>query len=458
MGFKSLPSLLVHAAAAATISAGTDHSCWIKDSALRCWGRGAEGQIAQGSNSTIGDALAVLPIDLGTGRVAKMVESGNTHVCAILDDDSLKCWGSADYGRLGLGVTGFVGDEPGEMGDDLPAVELGRPVSGIALGGFHTCAVLDNGQMKCWGYGKLGQLGQGNTEDLGDAPDEMGENLPYIDLGSNRTAIQAAAGGLHTCALLDNHEIKCWGDGRFGQLGLEHPFNMGDAADEMGDALPTVDLGDGRRAVSVSCGAWHTCALLDDATVKCWGGGFSGQLGQDSPSSLGDAANELGDALPAVQLGGDVQQVVAGGLHTCAILLDGSTKCWGWGFYGQLGQESQANLGDAANEMQSLAAIDFGGSNAVEMAAGAYHTCVLLDDERLTCFGEGSNGQLGDGTFSNIGDQPDEMLGPGFVLYLVGMSFVFVGMSLVGLVGIAGLKLLNLFARESQWGKYPAVV
>ncbi|CAL1149184.1 unnamed protein product [Cladocopium goreaui] len=185
--------------------------------------------------------------------------------------------------------------------------------------------------MKCWGYGQYGQLGQGTQEDLGDEAFEMGENLSYIDLGSNRTVVQAAAGGLHTCALLDNHAIKCWGHGGYGQLGLGNTETIGDDANEMGDNLSTVDLGSGRTAQQVAAGAWHSCALLDDFSVKCWGSGLSGQLGQNDQLNIGDSANELGDALPAINLGSTALKVVAG-------------------VYGQLGDGTFLDLGDSPDE------------------------------------------------------------------------------------------------------------
>eukprot|EP00434_Breviolum_minutum_P016874 symbB.v1.2.014888.t1/scaffold1099.1/size138014/4 len=444
-------------ARAATLSAGTDHSCWIKDTVLWCWGRGAEGQLGQESNATIGDASTLLqPVNLGSGRFAKTIESGNTHVCAILDDDSMKCWGSGDYGRLGLGFVGFIGDGPGEMGDNLPAVDLGagRTVVDIAVGSFHSCAVLDNGGMKCWGYGRNGQLGQGATTDIGDEPFEMGENLSYINLGSNRSVLQASAGGLHTCALLDNHDIKCWGDARFGQLGLENVESMGDDANEMGDDLPAVDLGLGRTGKQVSAGAWHSCALLDDDSVKCWGSGFTGQLGHDDQSNVGDAVNELGDALPAIHLNASVRQVFAGGLHTCAILVDNSTKCWGWGFYGQLGSGATDNIGDELDEMEALHPINLDGSVQF-VAAGSYHTCILRDMTGVTCFGSGVYGQLGDGSFSNIGDSPNE-IGEGFPSIMLSTSTSTSGTSTIS--STSGTSTTSSASRTTvTMSSYPAM-
>lgn len=166
----------------------------------------------------------------------------------------------------------------------LPTFE--SEVTGVAAGGFHTCAVLQNGQLKCWGFGKFGQLGQGNERDIGDELYEMGENLSSISLGSGRSVLQVAAGGLHSCALLDNNAVKCWGDGRYGQLGQENALNVGSASGEMGDNLQAVDLGSGRHAVQISTGAWHSCALLDDASVKCWGAGLSGSATHSALGAL----------------------------------------------------------------------------------------------------------------------------------------------------------------------------
>ena len=96
--------------------------------------------------------------------------------------------------------------------------------------------------MKCWGYGQYGQLGQGNTDNLGDGANEMGDNLTIVDLGTGRTATAIAAGSQHTCALLDNSAVKCWGSGNSGALGYGNTNNLGDAPGEMGDNLPVVDL------------------------------------------------------------------------------------------------------------------------------------------------------------------------------------------------------------------------
>jgi Ca2+-binding RTX toxin-like protein len=110
--------------------------------------------------------------------------SGSGHVCALLDDDTVKCWGQNEYGQVGRGSTGHVGDGGGEMGDALPVVNLGtgRTVTAVSTGGFHTCALLDNGQYKCWGYNGDGGLGLGDTGGRGGGAGQMGDALPAVRL------------------------------------------------------------------------------------------------------------------------------------------------------------------------------------------------------------------------------------------------------------------------------------
>ena len=131
-----------------------------------------------------------------------------------MDDDSVKCWGGNYNGQLGLGDTNSRGDESNEMGDNLPAVNLGtgRTAKAIATGELHTCALLDDDSVKCWGGNHRGQLGLGDTNSRGDESNEMGDNLPAVNLGTGRTAKAIATGGYHTCALLDNDSVKCWGE------------------------------------------------------------------------------------------------------------------------------------------------------------------------------------------------------------------------------------------------------
>lgn len=122
----------------------------------------------------------------------------------------------------------------------------GAPAAFRALtaGSNHTCAILANGTLRCWGLNALGQLGLGDNLARGDSPGEMGLALPPVALGSNRTAAAVSAGTDFTCALLDNATVKCWGWNGFGQLGLGDTGDRGGGPGEMGDNLPAVALGD----------------------------------------------------------------------------------------------------------------------------------------------------------------------------------------------------------------------
>ena len=147
-------------------------------------------------------------------------------------------------------------------------------VVALAAGYHHTCALRANATVKCWGQNDQGQLGLGDMATRGDALSETGAGLPVVNLGAGRTAtaIASAAGNaFHTCAILDNARVKCWGDNDFGQLGLGDALDRGDGPGEMGDDLPYVDLGTGRTATAISVGGAHTCALLDNGSLKCWG-------------------------------------------------------------------------------------------------------------------------------------------------------------------------------------------
>jgi E3 ubiquitin-protein ligase HERC3 len=221
----------------------------------------------------------VAPLCHSVGNIpASVVVTGSDHTCILFGpwfgesplEGAVKCWGSNEHFQLGLGEDMVsMGSSPGEMGDALPTVKLGTrhtPVHLVA-GGSHTCALLESGSAKCWGNNYYGQLGLGDTADTkGGSPWEMGNALPMVRVG--RTIVLLAAGDAHTCALLDNDSLKCWGSNIAGQLGLGDTLNRGRSPGEMGDALPAVDLGTGRTAVQLAAGGSHTCALLDNGSVK----------------------------------------------------------------------------------------------------------------------------------------------------------------------------------------------
>jgi len=102
---------------------------------------------------------------------------------------------------------------------------------------------------------------------------------------SSATAI--AAGHDHSCALLDNASVKCWGFNGSGQLGIDNTIWMGNDSGDMA-GLPSINLGTGRTATAIAAGEYHNCALLDNASVKCWGYNATGQLGIDNNTTMGD--------------------------------------------------------------------------------------------------------------------------------------------------------------------------
>ncbi len=361
---SSLPATsLGSSRAALTISAGENHTCaLLDDGSVKCWGFNGYGGLGLGDTADRGDASgemadALPAVSLGIGRTARAVAASYLHTCALLDDRSLKCWGSNSSGMLGLGDTANRGDGIGKMGDSLPPVDLGTGRTAVAIGAgrwsSHTCAILDDRSLKCWGSNSSGQLGLGDVANRGDQSLEMGDYLLAVALGTGRTAVAVALGMVHTCALLDNGSVKCWGDNFYGHLGLGDYQNRGDGRREMGDALPVVSLGNGRTAVAIGAGSFHTCALLDDGSVKCWGHNADGRLGVGDFRDRGGALGDMGDALPAVNLGTGRTAVAisVGDAHACALLDDGSVKCWGDALSGQLGLGDTGDRGDSLGEM-----------------------------------------------------------------------------------------------------------
>lgn len=344
---------------ATALAAASSYSCaLLDDGSVKCWGQGALGagtsQPVGDDPGEVGDAIA--PVDLGTGRTAKAIASSLGVTCAILDDDRLKCWGSNFSGQLGQGDRVNRGYAPGELGDRLPPIELGvgRRVRAVSPGSSHACALLDNGQVKCWGDNAVGQLGLGDERARGNDPGEMGDNLPAVDLGAGRTAVSVLASLDSSCAVLDNGVLKCWGYNRAGRLGTGTNIDYyGRHPGEMGDALPAVNLGTGRTAKALAGGVLHTCALLDDETVKCWGNNTGGELGQGDTVQRGRLATQMGDNLRPVDLGAGrrVRGLAVDRDSSCALLDDGRVKCWGRNPAGELGTGDTEARGDGPGEM-----------------------------------------------------------------------------------------------------------
>ncbi|MFN3198297.1 MAG: fibrinogen-like YCDxxxxGGGW domain-containing protein [Bradymonadia bacterium] len=380
----------------------------LQSGAAKCWGYGGQGMLLQGDTSSRGDQANEMgnnlpPMNFGTGRTAEVIDLGHIHACGVLDNGRVKCWGYGGWGNLGQGNTANLGDSANETGDGLPYVDLGTEngqplLASQATAGYPTsCAILEDGRVKCWGYNSHGELGQGNNTQRGDNANEMGNNLAFTDLGTGRTA-KYIDGGIHTfCAVLDNDRVKCWGYGGYGTLGYGDNQNRGDGANEMGDNLPYVDFGtDGQgnplKVKNLWMGAYHNCVQLENDGIKCWGRAQLGALGRPIGNAyIGRGANEMGDNLPYVDLGTDGQGnplVVAdmnlGHYFNCALFTNGSQKCWGYGVYGQLGTGNTSNLGDNANEMGNfLPYLDLGNGTVVGLSQPSPLLTIDEDDDNI---------------------------------------------------------------------------
>ena len=296
------------------VAAGDMHTCVVlHNGSVKCFGLGADGQLGNGTGldsgySTSSSVATTAAIELGLRRTARAIAVGSAHSCALLDNFTVKCWGFGAYGRLGYGDTVSRGDGAGEMAA-LVAIDFGagRTATAIAVGSLHSCALLDNSAVKCWGRNQYGQLGYGDTDSRGDGAGEMGDALLAIDFGTGRTARAIAAGKYFTCALLDNFAVTCWGANTGGQLGL------GDTTDRTSPtALTAIDFGSGRTARALSAGDDHVCAILDDGALKCWGAAGNGRLGSGGTSNIGDGTDEMGTNLAAVSLGSSGTAMAAG--------------------------------------------------------------------------------------------------------------------------------------------------
>ncbi len=407
-----------------SLAAGDHFTCEVHatTNGVKCWGSNASGELGAGNISPRGampgEMGAMLPtLNLGAGRTALAVAAKGSFACALLDNHSVKCWGANGSGQLGQGDTSTRGDAPGEMGDALLPIDLGpgRTAVQVAAGLTHACAILDNGSLKCWGGNGFGELGLGDTNNRGDGPGEMGALLLPVSLGMGRTAIDVSCNYGFTCALLDDHTVKCWGYSADGQLGQENTVQHGNLPGTMGDTLPAIRLGTGRTVNRIATGLSFACALLDDNTVKCWGTN-GGQLGQGDTNNRGNTPGTMGDALLPLNLGtARTARGLSGSASSmCAVLDDRTLKCWGGNGSGALGLGDTNPRGNIPGTMgDMLARVTLGtGRTVTGFSFGGYatgHGCARLDNGAFKCWGANMNGELGLGDANNRGDNLGEM-------------------------------------------------
>ncbi|KAK3240304.1 hypothetical protein CYMTET_49846, partial [Cymbomonas tetramitiformis] len=298
-------------------------------------------------------------------------------------------------------------------------VRLGAPIHQIEAGGDSSCAVSMSGGIKCWGDNRFGQLGYmlGPDNHLGSQPGDM----PPSDVRVGSSVEQVTMGLWHVCVLLHVGDVKCWGDNRAGQLGIGSTHQIGADAGDMPPA--TVNLG--AMVTMVSAGDYHTCALTKNTgKMLCWGGNRQSQTGlmhNETDSSTWAVGDEPGEMPPAeADVGPErIEQLSAGGNHTCAImqtLRDGLTlRCFGLNDFGQLGYGHVDTLGDDPGEMPP-ANIDFDYKPVFSVLCSRYKTCAIVNggliDGYMVCWGLAAYHQLGDGYtwgFIGIGPYPEEL-------------------------------------------------
>jgi alpha-tubulin suppressor-like RCC1 family protein len=310
-GLTDTPFAPPPAATLPAVAAGWFHACAVvTDGTARCWGQGTDGQLGDGTTTDSSTPVTVAGITTATA-----ITAGNGFSCALLASGAVRCWGSNTSGQLGDGTT---------TDSSTPVTVTGiTTATSISASRSHTCARLTDGSVACWGRNFFGQLGDGTDT---DSP------TPVTVTGIT-TATSVTTGSAHTCARLGDGTVRCWGGNYYGQLG----------DGTMTDSPTPVTVAGLTAVTSIAAGVFHTCARLDDASLRCWGHNSTGQLGDGTVSwvTTPEGGTITWASVP-VEVPGitSATSVAAGAFHTCARLADATLRCWGDGEYGELGDGS----------------------------------------------------------------------------------------------------------------------
>lgn len=327
-------------AASGPLAQFTARNCYCmtyKDRSGECWGFDQSGKCSESKGHIrIAAPLDILSLGLGT-----------RHACAILQRGRVRCWGYNQAGQVLGHLTNYRKNE--FVPTENPDVELGGKAIQLSVGGYHSCALLDSGTIRCWGEGAFGKLGYGDARSVGGQISPAKKGDVSLPLG----AVQVSAGYESTCAVLTDGSARCWGrtcEGDVRVLDQDASVTPPSEWDRIAFEHPirSIEVGDG-----------FICAILGNGTLRCWH-----ETGNGCPI-LGDAKQRnqkpaawSGGTFPDpcvfvswrdakdIAIGGPVKQVSAGG-WICAVREDGAVFCWGKNSSAfPLGYERTDDIGD----------------------------------------------------------------------------------------------------------------
>ncbi len=306
--------------------------------------------------------LGSMPVNAAELSGVAAIAAGLGRTCALTTAGGVKCWGNNSEGQLGDNSTT-------NRLTPVNVTGLASGVAAIAAEDSHTCALTTAGGVKCWGNNSEGQLGDNSTTN----------RLTPVGVTGLASGVAAISAGYnHTCALTTAGGVKCWGNNVEGELGDNSTTNR----------LTPVDVtGLASGVAAIAAGGFNTCALTTAGGVKCWGDNSEGELGDNSTTNRLTPVNVTG-------LASGVTAIAAGLGQTCALTTAGGIKCWGYNGEGELGDNSTTNRLTPVG-VTGLA------SGVTAIAAGLLQTCALTTAGGVKCWGDNSDGQLGDNSTTN---------------------------------------------------------
>lgn len=351
-------SCIVDISAGGTTEGGLNvgHTCVLKDDgAIFCWGDNSFGQLGV---KLTGVSPVAQQVALPPGQRATALSVAELHTCALTAQGAVYCWGNNEEGQLGISTTPNVpawSPTPLQVTSTLVAKAIGA-------GGEHSCLVAVDSTVWCWG-----QNGDLQVADRADDPQLTPVQVPGITKGD-----AVSAGDQHSCALSEDSSIVCWGSNALGQLG------QGDGSPDHLSMPAQVKML--FSAVSVTLGDQHSCSLLNDSSVYCWGSNVAGSIGNGSMMNA---------SLPVRVLDGVVSLKTSGdGKHVCAVKSNGTIVCWGNNDLGQLALDPATSVTKGVPTEVPLSSVKLVG-------VGAHHSCAATFDGTVWCWGGNHSGQLG---------------------------------------------------------------